>query len=353
MAGELAQKMLAYARGGKYRPQVINLNGNVLEALELEEGSFPPSVAIEHELESDLWPVRADPNQMNQVIMNLSINAVEAIEERSTQEPGGSSDRRRTDALGAPAFQGRILITTRNIEVDADFARQQPGLDAGAYVCVAVEDNGKGMSPDVQARVFEPFFTTKFQGRGLGMAAVYGIVKNHNGAIAVHSEENEGSVLTVYLPAVNAAADDEATDLSATVPVEERRIRRAPLPRGSETILVIDDEEMVLAVARELLEDLGYTVLLAHNGQEAVDLARIREDPIHLSILDLGMPVMGGVQAYPLLMEAQPAMKVVICSGYGLNPAAQGLLDAGADAFVQKPFLAENLVGQIRHVLDS
>jgi len=325
-AGELAQKMLAFARGGKYQPQILNLNENILETLQLEERSFPPRISIERDLAQDLWPIQADPTQMNQVIMNLSINAVEAIEDH-----------------------GRITIVTRNLDVDPRFARIHPGLSVGPHVYLSVEDTGKGMSPDVKAKVFEPFFTTKFQGRGLGLAAVYGIVKNHNGFISAYSEEGKGTSFKAYLPAIRKEA--------AVTPAEGRAQqgqteRPAPLhARGRETILLVDDEEVVATVTREILEGLGYNVLVARNGREAVDMAKNYRERIDLSILDLGMPVMSGAQAYFLLTEVHPEMKVIICSGYELGPAAQALLDAGAAAFVQKPYRTDDLAAEIRKAL--
>ncbi|HOZ46323.1 MAG TPA: PAS domain S-box protein [Candidatus Hydrogenedentes bacterium] len=320
-AGELAQKLLAFARGGKYQPRILNLNESILETLQLEERSFPPNIRIERDFERALWPVRADPSQINQVVMNLSINAVEAIE-----------------------GQGTITIVTRNLEVDEDFARMHPGLKTGSYAYLAVEDTGKGMTPDVRAKVFEPFFTTKFQGRGLGLAAVYGIVKNHNGHISVYSEPGRGTAFKVYLPAVQQAPEAVA---------DSEPSKKSALPRGDETILVIDDEEVVLSVTRQMLEGFGYKVLLAHDGQEAVDIAKTYDGPIHLSVLDMGMPVMGGAQAYPLLMQARPDMQVIICSGYELGPSAQALLRSGARSFIQKPFRADVMAQEVRKAIDG
>ncbi|HEO71958.1 MAG TPA: PAS domain S-box protein [Candidatus Hydrogenedentes bacterium] len=318
-AGDLAQKMLAFARGGKYQPEVLDVNQSIDEALQLEEHSFPPAITLRRDFEENLWPVRADPGQLNQVVMNLSINAVESIE-------GG----------------GTITITTRNLEIDSDFARMHPGLKAGCYVYLSVEDTGKGMTPEVKTKVFEPFFTTKFQGRGLGLAAVYGIVKNHNGFISVYSEPQQGTCFKVYLPALL----DRGADVS-------RPRAQPPAATGNEVVLLVDDEDMVLTVTREILEGFGYRVLIAHDGREGIELARTHEDRIDLCILDMGMPVMGGAQAFPVLREVRPEMRVIICSGYELGPSAQALLDGGACAFVQKPFRADNIAAVVRKVLDA
>jgi PAS domain S-box-containing protein len=315
-AGELAHQMLAFARGGKYEPRVFNLNQTIDEMLRFEGRSFPPRVRIECHSEPDLWGIVADPLQMKQVVMNLSLNAVEAIPE-----------------------MGRVVIRTRNVELDEMSVRTCPGLKPGRYVCLSVEDDGRGMSPEIKTRVFEPFFTTKFQGRGLGLAAAYGIVKNHEGHITVESEEGVGATFRVYLPATAAA--------------EPPPKPAPPSARSGETILVVDDEEMVLDVTREILERAGYRVLCARHGREAVELAQSYAGEIHLTLLDMGMPVMGGAEAFPLLILARPKMKVIIATGYELDPAAQAILDAGANTFVHKPFRAHELAVRVRVALDN
>ncbi|MCX5771644.1 MAG: ATP-binding protein [Candidatus Hydrogenedentes bacterium] len=177
-ASELAQKMLAFARGGKYETRIVDMNEVVRTTLQLEKLSFPPRITTETDLSPDLWPITADPVQMSQIVMSLSLNAAEAIKET-----------------------GKILVATRNIDVDADSTRGRKGLAEGPHICLTVRDDGEGMDPGTQARIFEPFFSTKFPGRGLGLAAAYGIVKNHGGHISVSSEPGVGTVMEVYLPA--------------------------------------------------------------------------------------------------------------------------------------------------------
>jgi len=316
-AGELAQQLLAFARGGKYQPKTMNLNDTVQETLRLNERSFPPRIRIERDIEPDLLNINADPTQMNQVVTNLCINAVEAIEKN-----------------------GRIIITTRNIDIDAKFAALHPSLKAGRYVYISVEDTGCGMDKTTLSKVFEPFFSTKFQGRGLGLAAVYGIIKNHDGYISAYSEVGTGTAFKVYLPATESEAPPEQKPEITT-------------PSGNETILVIDDEAVVLNTAMNILESFGYHVLLAVNGQEAVDIVQNFDGEIHLALLDMGMPILGGAETFPLIKKARPDIKVIICSGYELDAAAQALLDAGADAFVQKPFRMEKLAREIRKIFDN
>jgi PAS domain S-box-containing protein len=316
-ASELAGQLLAFAQGGKYQSKDMSLNETIRETLRMQESALPPSIRVQRELEPTLWAIKADRTQMSQLVMNLYLNAVEAILE-----------------------SGRILITTRNVAGDEPGAPVPPDLKPGRYVCLSVEDTGCGMNPEVRAKVFEPFFTTKFQGRGLGLAAVYGIVKNHGGAISISSEVGQGTTFKVYLP---AAESEVKKSLDAT----------GRIPAGSETILVIDDDEVVLSVTQKLLEHLGYRILIAHDGQEALDVARTFEGRIDLAVLDLKMPGMDGSQVYPRLREAQPEIKVIVCSGYELDAASQALLDAGASAFLRKPYRIEALAAEIRKALEG
>ena len=316
-AGDLAQQMLAFARGGKYQPVTVDVNEIIQDILRLEEHSFQPNVTVETMLSPETWNVFADPTQISQVIMNLSINAVEAIE-----------------------GTGRISIITNNKQVDRIFADLHPGLEPGPYVRIVVQDTGHGMSRDVQRRVFEPFYSTKFQGRGLGLAAVYGIVKNHHGHISVQSEPGVGTTFRIYLPASKER-------------LQPKPKPQTPLPIGHETILVVDDEPLIVEATRQILDRLGYTVLVAANGREALDVLTAAEKPVHLIILDMAMPVMGGAEVFPHIAKGWPKTKVVVCSGYELGPAAQKLLDQGAHAFLQKPCRIQTMACEIRRVLDE
>ncbi len=316
-AGELAQQLLSFARGGKYVTAPMSLNDVIQETLRLQDRTFPPRVRIERDIEPELWLAKADRAQFAQVLMSLLINAVEAID-----------------------GHGRVVLTTRNVEIEESFAAPRPGLAAGRYAYLCVEDTGCGMDSETQAKVFEPFFSMKLQGRGLGLAAVYGIVKNHGGYISVYSEPARGAAFKVYLP---------VTDES---PVKRRK-SVSNVPTGTGTVLVVDDEPSVIDVTKRMLERLGYRTLTASNGHEAVELAKNFDGDIHLAILDMGMPVMGGAEAFPLLMAARPNLKVVVCSGYELDRAAQALLDAGASAFVQKPFRRADLAPVVRAAIDG
>jgi len=315
-AGDLAQQLLAYARGGKYQPRVISLNEVVEDVISLNERSFPPRIRIERHLEPDLANTLADPTQLTQVVMNLCLNSVEAIEE-----------------------SGYISIATSNVVKDPAFKSAHPDLTEPEYICLTVTDNGAGMDPDTLLKIFEPFFSSKFQGRGLGLAAVYGIINNHRGEIAVNSTPGKGTCFDIYLPATR-----EPKPVATSVAVEN--------PTGDETVMVIDDDPNVIAVAQKILENLGYQVLTAVDGRAALLRANEHKGPIDLVLLDMEMPVMGGSEVAPLLKELYPDLKIVICSGYELDAAAQDLLDRGADSFVQKPFRLEVLAHAVRKALD-
>jgi CheY-like chemotaxis protein len=207
-----------------------------------------------------------------------------------------------------------------------------------------MQDAGCGMSNEVISRLFEPFFSTKFQGRGLGLAAAYGIVRNHGGHMLVYSKQGTGSTFEVYLP---AKVDQYRSIVSSPAPVATRDIT------GTETILIIEDDELVRKMMDKLLDHFGYSVLIATNGQEAIEIAQAFDGEIHLALLDMGMPVMDGAETYPLLKQARPDIKVIIYSGYELDATAQALLDAGANAFIQKPFQMNALGAEIRRVLQT
>ncbi len=314
--GALAQQLLAYARGGKYQAQAVNINEVVRQALHLQKHAMPPRVQLEADLDPNAPAIEADPVQIGQIITNLCINASEAI----------------------PAV-GRLTVRTRRITLTAEDAANRPGTRPGPAVLIQVTDTGTGIDPTVLPRIFEPFFSTKFQGRGLGLAAAYGIVKNHRGYIGVESGIGRGTTFSIYFPAVDSIPD-------RPIVVAE------PFPTGDETLLLVDDDDAVIDVTKSILERLHYRVLVARHGIEAVEVARTHEGAIDLAILDLGMPFAGGAEAFPFLKAARPDMRVMISSGYEMNDVVQGLLAAGADAFLQKPYRVSALARGIRQVLE-
>jgi len=321
----LTSQLLAYARGGKYNPQTMSLSNFVEGALPIIRHILDPDIRLETDLPQDVMNVKVDRTQMQMVLSALMTNSNEAINP-----------------------PGRIRISTRNIEVDQGFIKDHPGLKPGPYVCLSIEDDGKGMDEETKERIFEPFFTTHFIGRGLGMPAAYGIVTNHDGAITVDSEPGKGATVFIYLPALEAREAVEAK-------MEERIFSASAidLPTGEGTVLLIEDEETLVKLFKQILERLGYRVLEAMTGEEAVELAKTFDGQIDLALLDIKLPDMDGGRVYPLIMEARPDLKVIVCSGYSIDGPAQAILDAGAEGFIQKPFSIAPFAEKLKEVLEG
>ena len=301
-AGELAHQMVAFARGGKVNPTNLDLNAVVRDVLRVQQRTAPKRVQLEATLSKTPVTIRADATQLSMVVMNLLINAVEAVDD-----------------------VGIVRIAT---EWCSDTA-----MPNGACVRLIVQDNGCGMTPETLAHVFEPFFTTKFLGRGLGMAATYGIVKNHGGQIDVTSVPGEGSRFVITFPASDAQGVADAVRRRANV----------------ETVLLVDDEPWVLSTGTRMLESLGYHVITARDGREAIDIATHHPDNITTVVLDLGMPVMGGAEAFPILRSLREGrLRILLCSGYEISETARDLLADGATGFLRKPFELRDLTAVMR-----
>ncbi|MBT3260203.1 MAG: response regulator, partial [Deltaproteobacteria bacterium] len=232
-----------------------------------------------------------------------------------------------------------------NKDVDEDFAKENPGLKPGRYVCLAVEDNGMGMDEETRNGIFEPFFTTKFQGRGMGMAAVYGIVKNHDGWISVDSEPGKGTVVRIYLPAISVESKEQGAKAATQPDVEPAT--------GEGTVLMIEDQDVVIEVTQVMLEKLGYRVMVAKTGKDAIHIAETFDGQIDLALLDIKLPDIDGRNLYPLIMEARSNLKVIVFSGYSIDGPAREILDAGAQGFIQKPFSIATLSEKLKEVLEG
>ncbi len=314
----LSRQLLGFARGGKYEVALVNLNDIIIKSLDMF-GRTKKEISIQHDLNPDIWNVEADQGQIEQVLLNLFVNAWQAM-------PGG----------------GKIDVETNNEILDGDYQVSHK-VTQGKYVKMSVCDSGIGMDEETRQRIFEPFFTTKERGHGtgLGLASVYGIVKNHGGFITVDSEKGKGSAFTIYLP---ASSGENKGDVEDT----EQKI-----DRGTETILIVDDEEMILDISTALLEELGYSVIKASDGREAMTLFEENRGSIDLVVLDMVMPGMGGREIFEKIKEIKQDIKVLLSSGYSNDGEPSELMSKGCDGFIQKPFSIATFSQIIREILDG
>jgi len=311
---DLTRQLLGFARGGKYEVKPVDMNQILQQSSEMF-GRTRKEIRIHRRFQEDLWTVEVDQGQIEQALLNLYVNAWQAM-------PGG----------------GSLFLETRNL-VFTTYAAYQ--LNPGKYVRISITDTGEGMDENIVERIFEPFFTTKEMGRGtgLGLAMVYGIIKSHGGSIFAKSEKGQGSTFSIYLPASGKKMVLEEKSAEKTI-------------RGNETILLVDDEEVVLTVTKEILENLGYIVLPASSGQAAISLFRKKHQEISLVILDMIMPDLKGSQTYDQLKEIESKVKVLLSSGYSIDGQAAQLIDKGCKAFIQKPYTVIELSKKIREVLE-
>jgi PAS domain S-box-containing protein len=317
-AADLAKQMLAYSGKGKFVVEHLDMSCLVDEMLHMMEVSISKKAVLRLNLTTPLPSVEADATQMRQIIMNLVINASEAIGEKS----------------------GVIAIKTGYMECDRTYLQSiwlNENLPAGLYVSLEISDTGCGMDADTLAKLFDPFFTTKFTGRGLGMAAVLGIVRGHNGAIRVYSEPGKGSSFNILLPASPDKSDkSDVSDLSDGW-------------KGSGTVLLVDDEETVRAIGSEMLRELGFQVVTANDGRDALEVFKSRDD-IDFVILDLTMPKMDGEQCFRALRQLKPEAKVIMSSGFNQQEVTQKFVGKGLAGFIQKPYRLAALKEVIRGI---
>ena len=318
-AVQLTRNLLGFARGGKYDPKPTDLNV-LIKNENLLFSQMKKEIQIHGKYEEVLWPVEVDQGQIQQALLNLYLNAWQAM-------PVG----------------GEIYIQTANIILDESETKSFT-IKAGKYIKISVTDTGIGMDEATRGKIFEPFFSkgSSGQGFGLGLASVYGIVKNHGGFINVSSEKGKGSTFTIYLPASDKELVEESQDL------DRRRIQY-----GQGTILLVDDEDIVIDVGQKMLESIGYKVLIAQSGREAVDLYRKRKDEIDLVILDMIMPGMDGGETYERMRNINSGVNVLLSSGYSINGQAKEILDRGCNAFIQKPFSLLDLSIKLRELLEE
>lgn len=313
----LTNQLLAYARGGKYQAKIVAINQFLSDTLPILSHIIRSGIRLETDLCAEMLHVEADVTQMQMVLSAILINASEAIE-----------------------TQGCIQITTHLQMADTEFLKHHPGLKPGLYVCLAIADNGKGMDQETRNKIFEPFFTTKFPGRGLGMASAYGIVKNHDGWISVASELDAGTQIQIYLPVRD-------------VPIKTEHPPEIKPRLGTGNILLIEDEEIIIDVVQAMLKRLGYQVVVARNGTEAVDIVKTVDQDIDLVLLDIKLPDMNGGNIYAIIKDLRPDLKVIVCSGYSIDGPVQEILNAGALDFIKKPFSFEILAEKLSKALET
>jgi two-component system cell cycle sensor histidine kinase/response regulator CckA len=313
----LSKQLLGFARGGKYEVRATDLN-RLLEKSSEMFGRTKKEIRIHKKYQKDIWPVEADQGQIEQVLMNLYVNAWQAM-------PAG----------------GDLYLETRNVTLDRQYTKPFK-VEPGNFVKISLTDTGAGMDEATRLRVFEPFFTTKEMGggTGLGLASAYGIIKNHGGIISLYSEPGHGTTFDIYLP----ASGEE-------VPMEQETSQE--IFKGTETVLFVDDEDSILEVGKEMLTALGYKVIEAMGGEKALELYRENQDKIDMVILDMIMPDMGGGEVYDRLKEINAKVRVLLSSGYSLDGQANHILQRGCDGFIQKPFDVRELSSKLRQVLEN
>jgi PAS domain S-box-containing protein len=315
-AADLTRQMLGIARSGKFEVKPTDLN-DLIKKQNILFGRTRKEITIHEALEDQLSSVEVDQRQIEQVLLNMYVNASHAM-------PDG----------------GDLHVRTANILLDQ--TRTDPyDLEPGQYVQISITDNGHGMDQTTLKRVFEPFFSTKERGRGtgLGLASAYGIIKNHDGFITVYSEKGKGTTFNIFLPSSIKSAEAEAL-------FDQKIIE------GKGSVLLIDDEQMILSVAEEMIQALGYEVTAVNDGQKGIDVYNESQDRIDMVILDLIMPGMGGAEVFDQLKAINPAVKVLLSSGYSIDGQAAAIMKRGCSGFIQKPFSIQELSKKIKEVMN-
>jgi nitrogen-specific signal transduction histidine kinase/CheY-like chemotaxis protein len=320
-AAELCKQLLAYSGRGRFEVQPLDLSELVQDLADLLEVAVSRKGLLRYELAPELPMVEADAAQLRQVLMNLVTNASEAL-------------------AGA---EGPITVSTRVMHLDQELENPVVGsVPPGRHVCLEVADAGCGMDEDTLGKMFDPFFTTKFTGRGLGLAAVLGIVRGHYGAIDVHSEPGKGTTIRALLP----CSESHRRTAPRAAPSRE-------VVRGSGTVLVVDDEEIVRDVAQQTLEQAGYRVLTAADGAEGVRTFVENKDEISLVLLDMTMPGLGGEESFRVLRGLRSGIRVLLSSGYDEQEVTSRFESPSPDGFIQKPYRPADLLARIRDVLSA
>jgi PAS domain S-box-containing protein len=321
-AASLTTRLLAFSRKQVLQPKVMDLNEALTEVAKMLDRLIEKNIAVRVVPARDLWPIKADPGQIEQLVLNLAVNARDAM-------PEG----------------GELFMETRNVEIAADRGLRE-GARPGRYVLLIVRDNGIGMDSETRARMFEPFFTTKEPGKGtgLGLAIVYGVVKQLSGWTHVESQPGKGTTFEIYIP---------RTEEASSPPTVEKILDLSTVPKGTETILLVEDEDGIRELASAFLQSRGYMVLTAMDGNEALRIAEGHEDLIHLLVTDIVMPNVGGKELSQRLRQVRPQIKVLFMSGYPDHPVLAGSDLAVKTTVLQKPFSLDTLAHKVRGLLDQ
>jgi len=325
-AAALTQQLLAFSRRQVLQLKALDLNTILTDVAKMLARLIPVNIELQILAAPSIHRVKADPGQLEQVIMNLAVNALDAM----------------------PRSGGRVTIETRNLELRETYAGSHARIPSGRYVVLSVSDTGTGMHSDIQARIFEPFFTTKQPGKGtgLGLSIVYGVVKQSGGWISVRSELNQGTTFDIYFPQIPAEDDTAAEPAPKTK-------SSASTARGTETVLLVEDQDGIRDLVREFLQNQGYTVLVAADGNEALQIATDYTEHVHLLLTDVVMPNIGGRQLADRLTQSRPNMKILFMSGYPDRSTWGCDLGDDSSAVLQKPFTLTTLARKVRALLDN
>ena len=313
----LTSQLLGFARNGKFEVEPTNLN-ELIKKQNRIFGHAKKEITVRGKYEENLWTVNVDRGQIEQVLLNLYVNAADAM-----------------------VIGGSLYIETQNIILGENDSHIY-GMESGQYVKVSVTDTGTGIDEEIIERIFDPFFTTKDKshGSGLGLASVYGIIKNHNGRISVNSKKGEGTIFDFYIPASNQTI------------IQENHSYKEIL-NGHETILLVDDEDILIDIGKQMLKKMQYKVMIAKSGTEAINIYAEEKDKIDLIILDMIMPNIGGSETYDRLKRINSSVKVLLSSGYSIEGQAADIMNRGCNGFIQKPFSIIDLSHKLRKVFDS
>lgn len=320
-ASELTHQLLGFARKGKMRNTDVDVHLVINEVITLLDRTIDKSIVIQTQLRAEKHFIRGDATQIQQIILNLAVNARDAMKDG-----------------------GNLTFHSDTVDFNSESTRRLSGLQPGTYLLLQVSDTGAGIPKELQDRIFEPFFTTKDQGEGTGMglATVYGIVKNHDGLVRVSSEEGKGTTFKIFLPVQEPSPKKDSP---------EKEVK--PLRKGRGRVMVVDDEEVVRKLAQDMLEQLGYEVVTLENGEEAVNYYSKHSETIDVAIIDMIMPKLGGRDCFRALKEINPGVRAILSSGYSQEGAVQEILDQGMRGFVQKPYKMEELSDAVARALDD